>query len=140
MNDSIQETNSFTAFTDADLKAALRRAFRSCIAMGIIGAGAFAFLNGWRSALHCLAGATVSLLGLYEWQQLIDFVNARLDNQKPPRSTARVIFMFLVRLGFAGGVIYGSLKFSRGTPYGLLTGLGLAVIALTIEAVRLIRS
>jgi ATP synthase I chain len=137
---SMTEANSFLAFTDADLKAALRRALRTCAAMAVILFGFFAFTGGWRVGLISLGGAVVSFTGIYEWQQLIDFVNARLDNQKPPRSTARVAIMFFLRLGFAAAVVYVSLKCSRGTPYALIAGLGLAVLALTIEAVRLIRS
>jgi hypothetical protein len=140
MNESMTEANSFLAFTDADLKAALRRALRSCAAMAVILFGVFAFVDGWRVGAVALGGALVSLTGLYEWQQLIEFVNARLDNQKPPRSTARVAIMFFLRLSFAALVVYVSLRCSRGTPYALIAGLGLAVLALTIEAVRLIRS
>lgn len=136
----MSDTASLANFTDADLKSTLRRALRTCAAMGIIFAGAFAFVQGWRSGLLCVAGTVVSLVGIYEWQQLIEFVNARLDKQKPPRSTARVILMFTLRLAFAAVVIYASLKCSSGVPYALITGLGLAVLALTIEAIRLIRS
>jgi hypothetical protein len=134
------ETNPFLAFTDADLKAALRSAMRTCAAMAVILFGVFAFVDGWRVGAVSLGGSIVSLVGLYEWQQLIEFVNARLDKRKPPRSTARVAIMFFLRLSLAAVVVYVSLKCSRGTPYALIAGLGLAVLALTIEAVRLIRS
>jgi hypothetical protein len=134
------ETNSFLAFTDADLQAALSRALRSCAAMAVILFGVFAFVDGWRVGVVSLGGSLVSLTGIYEWQQLIQFVNARLDNRKPPRSTARVAIMFFLRLSFAALIVYVSLKCSRGTPYAVIAGLGLAVVALTIEAVRLIRS
>jgi len=136
----MEETNSFLTFTDADLRETFRRAMRSCVALGIIATGFFGFIGGFRSALFCFAGAVVSLVGIYEWQQLIDFVNARLDKQKPPRSTIRVVTMFFLRLGFAAAVIYVILKHSNTTPYSLFAGLGLAVVALTIEAVRLVRS
>ena len=135
-----EQTHPIVNFTDADLKLALQRALRTCAALAIVMAGMFEFINGWRPAFFSLAGAVVSLTGLYEWQKLIEFVNARLDKQKPPRSTARVIGMFTLRLGFAAGVVYVSLKCSHGKPYALLAGLGLAVVALTIEAVRLLRS
>jgi hypothetical protein len=134
------ENNPFATFTDADLKAALNRATRFCVTMGIILSGILAFVVGWRVGVFCLAGMTVSVISLYEWQQLIAFINARLDNQKPPRPTGWVMTMFFLHLGFAATVIYVSLKFSRGKPYALIAGLGLAVLALSIEAVRLIRS
>jgi hypothetical protein len=137
---SVPDVNPFLTFTDADLKATLRRALRSCVAMGMILSGVFGFVSGWRAAIFCVAGTAVSLVGIYEWQQLIDFINARLDKQKPPRSTGRVVTMFVLRMGFAAMVVYVSLKCSRGTPYSLFAGLGLAVVALAIEAVRLTRS
>lgn len=134
------ESNPFLNFTDADLKAALRRAMRTCVAMGVILSGILAFVISWRVGASCLAGMLVSVTGIYEWQQLIELVNARLDKQRPPRSTFWVVTMFFLQLGFAALVIYVSLKRSRGSPYGLIAGLGLAMVALTIEAVRLIRS
>ena len=140
MTDSAPETNSFVNFTDADLRSALQRAVRLCAALGILCAVVYLFVKGWRAGVLCLAGTLVSVVGLYEWQQLIEFVNARLDKQKPPRSTARVLIMFMLRLAFAGAVIYVSLRCFTGMPYALLTGLGLAVLALTVEAVRLIRA
>jgi uncharacterized membrane protein len=138
--DSTTEANAAMNFTDADLRAAMQRSLRTCAAMGVILTGIFGFVSGWRSALLALAGTVVSLVGLYEWRQLIDFVNAHLDRQKPARPAARVAVMFFLRLGFAAIVIYASLKCSRGTPYALIAGLGLGVLALAIEAVRLIRS
>jgi hypothetical protein len=139
-NPTMTEANPFLNFTDADLKAALRRAMRSCIAMGVILSGVLAFVMGWRVGASCLAGTLVSAISLYQWQQLIAFVNARLDKQKPPRSTAWVVTMFFLHMGFAALVIYVSLRHSSGVPYALIAGLGLAVLALTVEAVRLIRS
>jgi len=139
-NPEMTEANPFLNFTDADLKAALRRAMRSCVAMGFILSGILAFVMGWRIGAHTLIGALISLTSLYEWEQLIAYVNARLDHQKPPRSTARVAAMFLVHLIFAAMIIYVTLKLSSGIPYGLVAGLGLGIVALTIEAVRLIRS
>jgi hypothetical protein len=139
-NPEMTEANPFLNFTDADLKAALRRAMRSCVAMGFILSGILAFVMGWRIGAHTLVGALISLTSLYEWEQLIAYVNARLDHQKPPRSTARVAAMFFVHLIFAAMIIYVTLKLSSGIPYGLVAGLGLGIVALTIEAVRLIRS
>jgi hypothetical protein len=87
-----------------------------------------------------VAGAVVSMTGLYEWRELIALLNAKLDKQKSSKSTGWVVTMFFLRLGFAALVVYVTLKCSRGSPYALLAGLGLAVFTLTIEAIRLIRS
>src|ERR1700723_1199113 len=104
-NPEMTEANPFLNFTDADLKAALRRAMRSCVAMGFILSGILAFVMGWRIGAHTLVGALISLTSLYEWEQLIAYVNARLDHQKPPRSTARVAAMFFVHLIFAATLV-----------------------------------
>jgi len=96
-------------------------------------------LSGWQTGALLLAGAAVSATGLWEWQRLVAFVNARMDNQKPA-GAGRVVTMFFLRLLFAGGVLYGSLRCFHGSIYALVAGLALAVIALTVEAVRLVRS
>jgi hypothetical protein len=134
------ETQTILNFTDADLKAALNSALRTCVALTIVSAGVWYFVAGIRSGALCLACGVVSIIGIYEWRQLISHVNARLDKQKSPHSTAWVATMFLLRFGFAALVVYVSLRCSHGRPYAILNGLGLAVLALTLEAVKLIRS
>ena len=39
-------------------------------------------------------------------------------------------------LGLAGAILYGSLKCFHGSIYGLVAGLCLAIISLSIEAIR----
>jgi ATP synthase I chain len=134
------EANPFVDFTDADLKASMRRAMRFTAILAFVGALVLGFAAGWQTGALFVAGAVVSLAGLYEWQQLIGVINAKLDNQKSPRATGFTITMFILRLGIAGLIIYASLRCFHGSLYALLGGLGLAVIALTIEALRLLRS
>ncbi|MBV8632138.1 MAG: hypothetical protein JOZ83_14500 [Silvibacterium sp.] len=136
MNDVSQLMN----FSDADLKAALRRALRMTAAMALFGFGLLNLLTSWKMGVQLLAGAFVSATGLYEWQQLIELINAKLDNQKVPRPTAWVVTMFFLRLGVAAGVIYVTLKCLPGPYYALIAGLGLVGIALLIEVARLSRS
>jgi hypothetical protein len=134
------EANSFLNFTDADLKTSMRRAVRLTAILAVLGALALTFVAGWQTAALFLSGALVSAAGLYEWQQLIGVINAKLDNQQAPRSTALTLTFFFLRLGIAGLIIYGSLRCFHGSFYALLAGLCLAMIALTVEAVRLLRS
>lgn len=134
------EANHFLNFTDADLKAAMRRAIRFTAILAALGAVALTFTLGWQTATLFVAGALVSATGLYEWQQLIGVINAKLDNQQTPRATGFTVTMFFLRLGIAGLIIYASLRYLHGSLYALVAGLGLAVIALTVEAVRLLRS
>ena len=136
----MNETNSLLDFSDADLKATLRRALKMTVAMAVFCFGLLNFLTGWQSAVLFLAGVLVSATGLYEWQQLIELMNAKLDNQKTPRSTSWVLTMFFLRLGFAAAIIYVSLRCFRGPYYALVAGLGLVAVALLVEVARQSRS
>ncbi|QNI33898.1 hypothetical protein H7849_08325 [Alloacidobacterium dinghuense] len=126
-------------FTDADLKAALHRALKTTAILGIVLALVLAFVYGWQTGALVLAGTIISATGLWEWQRLVAFINARLDNQKTT-GTGRVLTTFLLRLVLAGGILYGSLKCLHGSVYALVGGLVLGIFALTVEAVRVIRS
>jgi hypothetical protein len=132
--------NPFLNFTDADLTATLRRALRTIAILGVLLFLILTVTAGWQTGMLMLAGALVSATGVYEWQRLISVVNARLDNQQNPSSTASVVIMFFLRMGLAAAVLYGSLKCFHGSIYALVGGLGLAVLALSVEAVRFMRS
>ncbi len=135
--------------TDALLKASMRRAMWVVVALALASAVVLLFTMGWQTALLLLIGAGIALSGLWEWQKLIALIMARLDVQagmtqdgtaRPSASGARVILGFLLRLVVAGAVLYVSLKSLHGSVYALLGGLALAMLALAIEATRLIRS
>ncbi len=136
----MSEANPFLNYSDADLKASMRRAIRWTAILAVIGALGLLFTLGWQSSVLLLAGAVVSATGLYEWQQLIGVINAKLDNQTSPRATGFTLTMFFLRLGFAALVIYVSLRCLHGSLFALVAGLSLAMIALTVEALRLLRS
>ena len=132
--------NPFVDFTDANLSAVLWRAIRT---IGVLAAVLFpvAWITaGWQSGVLLLVGALISAAGIYESQRLIAIVNAKLDNRRPPRSTALVVSMFLLRLTLAGGILYVSLRCLHGSAYALIAGLAFAIVALSVEAVRLVRS
>lgn len=134
------KANPFLDFTDADLKASMRRAIRLTGILAVLGFFALLFTAGWQTGALFVAGAVVSATGLYEWQQLIGVINAKLDNQQTPRTTGFTLTMFFLRLGIAALIIYVSLRCFHGSLYALIAGLALAVIALTVEAVRMVRS
>ena len=128
------------SFSDADLKTALRRALKVTAIGGIVLAVVVAVVYGWQTGLLLLAGAVISATGLWEWQRLVAFINARLDHSQTGPGTARVASSFVLRLLFAGAILYVSLKCLHGSVYALVAGLGLGIFALTIEAVRMIRT
>jgi len=136
----MNEANPTSHFSDADLKAAMHRAFRMTAASAVFIFGMLSLLVGWKTGALFLSGALVSATGLYEWQQLVGHMNVKLDQQKTPHSTGFVLGMFLLRLGLAAVVIYVSLKCFRGPVYALVGGLGLAALALLIEVARQSRS
>jgi Na+/H+-translocating membrane pyrophosphatase len=136
----MSQANSFLNYSDADLKASMHRAIRATAILAVVGFLALIFTLGWQTAVLFLTGAVVSATGLYEWQQLIGLINAKLDNQRSPRATGFTLTMFFLRLGFAALLIYVSLRWLNGSLYALVAGLSLAIIALTVEALRLLRS
>jgi hypothetical protein len=84
-------------------------------------------------------GAAISAASITEWQRLIRLINAKLDKQKTPRSALLVVTFFVLRLTVFAGAIYGSLKCFHGSVVALLCGLGLAVVAMAWEALRLLK-
>ena len=134
-----QPTHPIVEMTDADLAALLVRAVR---VTAVLGAAVALFLGlalGWGSAALFAVGAGISAASIWEWGRLIRLFNAKLDQQKVPGGAGLVVGLFLVRLVLFAGVIYGSLKCFQGSPIVLVCGLGLAVVGLVWEAVRLLR-
>ena len=136
---SLPSGNAFLDFTDAHLRAAMRRALRMVALLTLAGFVGLLATMGWQTAMLFLAGALVSASGLWEWQKLISVINARLDNHQATGS-GRVLAGFFLRLVVAGLVLYGSLRCFQGPVYALIAGMMLAIVALGIEALRLTRS
>jgi hypothetical protein len=127
------------AMSDADLEAMLGRALRLVVILGVILAVVFTAARGWQSGLLALVGAAISWTGIHEWKNLAMVVFARLDNQRPPRPMGRTLGMFFLRLGAVAAVLYVSLKCLHGSVYALVAGIALSIVALSIEALRLLR-
>ena len=136
---SLPSGNPFLDFTDAHLKAAMRRALRMVAVLTAIAFVTLLVTMGWPTAMLLLAGALVSASGLWEWQKLIGIINARLDHQQAT-GAGRVVAGFFLRLVVAGLVLYGSLRCFQGSVYALIAGLMLAIVALGFEALRMVRS
>lgn len=139
-----EETQAPTELTDALLKTSMRRAMRLVAVLALGLAAVLLVTMGWQTALLLLIGAAISMSGLREWQKLVALIMVKLDAQagvsRPSAGAARVIVGFLLRLLLAAAVLYVSLKSLHGSVFALLGGLALAMIALAIEAIRLIRS
>jgi hypothetical protein len=125
--------------TDADLQATLRRAQRTIAILGVILAAVFAIAAGWQSGLLALVGAVISWTGIREWRGMTTVLAARLDNEQPARPVGRTLVTFFLRLAAAAAALYVSLRCLHGTVYALVSGLGLAMVALAWEALRHLR-
>lgn len=131
--------NTTPEMTDADLQGVLRRALRLVIVLTLLLVIAFTATMGWQSGLLALVGGAISWTGIREWGSLSTLVFARMDTQRPPRPMGRTLVMFFLRLGLVAAVLYVSLRCLNGTVYALIAGIGLAVVALSFESLRLLR-
>ena len=125
--------------TDDDFRRLLGRSLRVVAILTPILFLVFTFTLGWQTGLLFLAGAVISWTGIWEWRSLSERIFAHLDNRKEPGTTRRTLVLFFLRLGLAIALLYVSLRCLNGTVYALVTGLGLAVVALTFEAIRFLR-
>ena len=129
-----------TEFTERDLKTTLMRALRWVGILGVAGALVIWRAAGWPSAAMFAIGAVIAATGLYESQRLMLAVLSRFNEGRQGKPIAGVLIWFFLRLLLAGVVLYVSLRSLEGSVYALCAGLGLAVVALTIESIRLLRS
>ena len=134
-----EATHPLAGLSDEALQALLQRAMRNTLILGLVSAVLLLIASGWRNAAMMTVGAAISAASILEWQRLIRFINAKLDNKKSPRSGVMVAVFFVLRLTVFAGAIYGSLKCFRGSAAALLCGLGLAVAATAWEALRLLK-
>jgi len=127
-------------FSDADARSTLMRAVRVLAVLAAVAAVLVLWKLGWRSAVLLLVGAAISGTGLWEWTRLMSAVMVRMDGGGKGRPMGLVLTGFFLRLGLSIVVLYVSLKFLNGSVIALAVGLGLGVVALTFEAVKLVRS
>jgi hypothetical protein len=134
------DASTLSDFTERDLKVTLTRALRWVAALGVIGTAVTWLAAGWQSAVLFLVGAAIAATGLYESQRLMLAVLSRFNEGREGKPVAGVLVWFFLRLILAGVVLYVSLRSLEGSVYALCAGLGLAVVALTIESIRLLRA
>ncbi|MFY9747632.1 MAG: hypothetical protein WA891_02820 [Acidobacteriaceae bacterium] len=132
--------NLAASMTDDDLREMLRRALRTVVVLGLLLFLVFTFTLGWQTGLLELAGALISYTGIREWRNLALAIFAKLDNQQSARPMGRTLVMFFLRLGVVAAILYVSLRCLHGSVYALVAGIGLAVVALSFEALRLLRN
>jgi hypothetical protein len=138
-----QQQGGIGDFSEEELKSTLGRALRMVGILAAVGIPVVWFAAGgarWQSVLLFLVGALIAATGIYEWQRLMMAVLSRFNQGGRARPLGAVLLWFFLRLALAAVVLYVSLRSLHGSVYALCAGLGLAVIALMIEAMRLLRS
>ena len=133
-------TVELAGLTDEDVRRTMQRALRLLAILAVIGLALVWWTMGWQSAVLLAVGAGISASGLWEWMRLMTAVISRMDAGAEPRPVGMVLVGFFLRLGVALVALYASLKYLDGSVYALVAGLALGMIALTIEALRLVRS
>jgi hypothetical protein len=131
------------AFSDADATQALVRALRLLAVMTVVVAPIVWWKMGAASAGLLVAGAAVSAAGLWKWLRLMSLLMARMDaaeGKGEARPMGTVLVGFFVTMGLMLAVVYGSLKLLDGSVYALFAGLGMGIVALTVEALRLVKA
>jgi len=135
-----EPTHTLAGLTNEGLDDLLRRAMRITLVLGLLASLVLWKASGWRNAAMLATGALISAASIVEWRRLIRFINAAMDRQQTPRGAWLAVIFFILRLIVFAGVIYGSLKCFQGSVAALLCGLGLAVLAMVWEALRLLRN
>jgi hypothetical protein len=120
-------------------EAMLRRALRNTLILGVIPSLVLWIVWGWRDAAMFATGALISAASIWEWQRLVRLVNARFGKEKARTGAPVVVLFFVLRLTVFAGAIYVSLRCFQGSPLALLCGLGLAVLTVGWEALRMLR-
>jgi hypothetical protein len=128
-------------FSDRDLCIVFNRALRNVLIATAIGIPVIWFAWGWRSMLMFLVGGAIAATGILEWRRLMTAVLSRFDtNTETRKPLGGVVTWFFIRLVIAAGLLYVSLRSLDGKVAALLIGLALAVIALLIEALRILKN
>jgi hypothetical protein len=125
--------------TDGDVRSAMLTSIRLLAVFAVVTAAIFWWKSSWQSSVLVFVGAAISAASLWEWLRLMTAVNERMDAGANPRPMGRILVGFFGRLGLTIVVLYVSLKYLNGTAFALAAGLGLGVLALTVEALRLLK-
>jgi hypothetical protein len=139
VTDEQDYSKTSVGLTDADVRNAMLSSIRLLVVFAVVTALIFGWKSSWQSAVLVFIGAAISAASLWEWLRLMTAVNERMDAGKNPRPMGRILVGFFARLGLTIVVLYVSLKYLNGTAFALAAGLGLGVLALTVEALRLLK-
>jgi hypothetical protein len=133
------EDSSAGGLTDADFRRTMLAAIRLLALLAAIGTAIAWWRGGWASGVLLLIGAAISGASLWEWLRLMTAVMERMDAGGQARPLGMVLLGFFLRLGLTIVLLYVSLKYLDGSVFALAAGLGLGVVALSVEGLRLMK-
>ena len=125
--------------TDEDFRGTMLASLRLLVVLAAVVAALFWWRNGWQGGLLVVIGAGIAAASLWEWLRLMTAVNEQMDRGQAARPMGLILAGFFLRLGLTVVVLYASLKYLNGTALALAAGLGLGVVSLTVEALRLMK-
>ena len=126
-----------TGLTDGDVRGAMLSALRLLAIFTVAATAIFWWKAGWPSGALVVIGAAISAASLWEWTRLMNVLNQAMDAGRTKRPIGLTLLGFFLRLGLTLAVLYVSLKYLHGNVFALAAGLGLGLLSLTIEALRL---
>jgi len=132
-------SHTSTGLTDADVRNAMIASLRLLLALSVVAGALFWWKSSWQSAVLLVVGALISGSSLFEWLRLMTAINQQMDAGQTPRPMGMILFGFVLRLILTLAVLYGSLKYLHGTVLALAAGLGLGLLSLSVEALRLLK-
>jgi hypothetical protein len=128
------------SFSEGDVRTVLVRTIRLLAVLTVLGMVVMGLKLGWRSSVLLLVGAAISATGLWEWMRLMSAIMERVEGDVTVRPMGMVLTGFFLRMGLTIAVLYVSLKFLHGSVIALAVGLGLGIIALLFEVIKLARA
>ncbi len=113
---------------------ALRRMFRTMLAVSVLLLAPAFWWYGWAGAIGFAAGATVSCINFRALERSVEALGERIVNRQSREKGGRIVLRFLVRYALVAAVAYAIFKSSALAFRGFLWGLCLPVAAMMIEA------
>jgi ATP synthase I chain len=133
------ESKWTAGLTDQDFRDTMLRSLRLLAVLAAFATVFFWLKFNRGSAVLLVVGAAISAASLWEWLRLMTAVNQQMDAGATPRPMGLILTGFFLRLGLTVVILYASLKYLHGTAFALAAGLGLGVLSLTIESLRLMK-
>jgi hypothetical protein len=134
------DVTGIAKYSDEDVRRSVLTAVKIVVVVTVVALPLVWWKAGWSSAVLLLVGSVISGSGLWEWRKLMTSMMAYMDAGGEAKPMASVLIGFFLRLGAAVAVLYVSLKYLDGSVYALAAGLGMGVLALTIEGIRLAKA